>query len=257
MKNTIIAATVMLVGAMGPLHATTLDLSNGSFNDTNGAGAALMFQNMIAGVDLHITTVAPNQNFDSNNFANNGTVGNPLDGAVGGQVNQNLNGGTNTVDLMFSFKDASGGDVFLNNFEIGFYDIDFKGGEQLSLLTPGTAIITADSDLQVTQTGTVITAFNKTDVSNVPNVGKDGTSFDNLSDEQQDASIKFTLAGLVSNFIVRLDTTGSGSGRNYQFGNLEFTQSTQSVSSIPLPAPGLMLAAGLLGLGALRRTRRT
>lgn len=256
MKQAIIAASLLLAGTVGTLQAATLDLGNGSFNDTNGAGAALVFQNMVAGVDLHITTQAPNRDFDSNNFANNGTVGDPMAGAVGGQINQNLNGGINRVDLMFSFRDASGGEVFLNDFEIGFYDIDFKGGEKLSLLTPGMAIVTADTDLQVTQSGGVISAFNSTDVSNVLNVGREGTSFDNLNDDQQDASIKFTLAGLVSQFVVRLETTGPGTGRNYQFGNLEFTQATQTVSTVPLPAPGLLLMAGLVGLGALRsRTR--
>lgn len=249
-----------LAGAMiaaTPALSVTLDFSDGSFD----AATSTITFNDPAGLGGSLT-IAPINGTGLNTFntANNGTVG--AGTSAGGSINlaadlPTVGGVTipNIVDLGFTFRDMSGAPRALEDVSLGFYDIDFGQGEFVSTLSPASIVLTDTTDLTLVPFDFSARVVGSPTI-NVPNP----TDFDNLTEDQQNASVRFDF-GDVDSFGIRLGVTEDqgGTGRNFLFGNLEFTVPTTSTpfTPIPLPLPAMMLGTALIGLAGMRALRRS
>lgn len=218
--------------------AVPLDFSAGSFDSLTDT---LTFTEVAAGIDMIVAPV-PASTWVSFNEARNGSA-NDDDGQI------NVATGT-TAHLEFSFIDTGTGEpAILNEVNLAFFDLDFAGKEKLTLKTEGLTITRVDTLLDIETEPGAVTLSGASKV-NVPNI----TDSDDLSDEQEQATVLFSLPTL-SSFELSFEAGGIfGDGRNFLFdGDFEFSGPTTILpfppAPVPLPAAGLML---LVGLGCLR-----
>lgn len=249
----IFAAAVLAAGSVTSVSASSLDLSNGSFDTLTDT---FVFDEVVAGVDL-IIEPTNGTTLVSQLESLNGTLAGD-NGSFGGRINmrQGKGGADNTVDLLFRFVDNADNPFVFTDFEVGFYDLDGFAGEIIETVTPASVTVTTSTATDVTVTGTsnIVAGAN---VFNVPNV----TDFNNLTFEQEDAGALFYY-GDVSEFTIRLTITSAAiNQRNFEFGNLSFNQDTTTFppiggpppAPVPVPASALLLGAAVAGLGFARR----
>lgn len=240
--------TIFMAAAFGlattAASASTLDFSDVTYDAAN---ESFFINEITTNVDLIVETINGTSQ-GSNNVANNQSA---LSGE-GFQINMGVLTPENTADYRFSFVDNNGDAVVLNDASIGIFDLDFSGREVVTLLSPAAYTLTTDTRVSVGTDADGNVEFRGATPDNVPNPGSL-----TLTADQQNASLLLSY-GDVSSFDLRLtiDET-NGSGRNFLFGNLTFTEETVTVNPapVPLPAGGLMLVSAF-GLFALRRNKK-
>lgn len=247
--NKILSAAAVGLGLLAaPASALSIDLSDGAFDTVNRS----WYFNDIAvvgsnNVNLRVTTSpaldsindARNQDFDTNYL----------------QANLRALKEGNASTFTFSFVNDADVAVTVANLEIGVYDIDYEGLEVIRAINPVNVTTTVASELTVNIVGGVAEVIGAPS-SNVPNP----QDFANLTAPEQNAAVLFNF-GTTSSFQIEAaviaDPSNRG-GRNFYFGNVAFTEPTQTfeVAPIPLPPAVAMMLLGLGGIFGLRFRKR-
>jgi hypothetical protein len=200
MRQILTGAAIAAALQFGAAQAATFDFTTAIYDQTNLDGTFLTFTDGAGtGINLVISAIG-------------GTALVPANGNIGSAEGDNqtnalptspdagsinlLNNAGNSVTLSFRFLNGSGVAQSLDDLKLGFYDLDFLGGEIVDIFAPVSVTTASPTTITASQEAGFVRLSGSGEVTNP-------TSFTNLSGAQAGAGALVDFGDDVDELILR------------------------------------------------------